>query len=79
MAPNDVWCTDFKGWLHTGDGATCYPLTVSDGFSRYLLCCRAVRPDYAGCRPEFERLFRQCGLPQVRLSDNGPPFASLAV
>jgi putative transposase len=78
MAPNDVWCTDFKGWFRTGDGATCYPLTVSDGFSRYLLCCRAVRPDYEGCRPEFERLFRQCGLPQVMLSDNGPPFASLA-
>ena len=78
MAPNDVWAVDFKGWFRTGDGATCYPLTVTDAFSRYLLCCRAVRPDYAGCRGEFERLFREYCLPQVLLSDNGPPFASLA-
>jgi len=78
LAPNDVWCVDFKGWFRTGDGAACYPLTVTDGFSRYLLCCRAVRPDYAGCRGEFERLFGECGLPQALLSDNGPPFAALA-
>ncbi len=78
VAPNDVWCVDFKGWFRTGDGATCYPLTVTDAFSRYLLCCRGIAPDYAGCRREFERLFRECCLPQVLLSDNGPPFASLA-
>ena len=77
-APNDVWSTDFKGWFRTGDGRACYPLTVSDAFSRYLLCCRAVTPDYEGCRREFERLFRECCLPRVLLSDNGPPFASLA-
>ena len=78
VAPNDVWCVDFKGWFRTGDGAACYPLTVTDAFSRYLLCCRATAPDYEGCRREFERLFRECCLPQVLLSDNGPPFASLA-
>jgi putative transposase len=78
LAPNDVWCIDFKGWFRTGDGAQCYPLTVTDAFSRYLLCCRTTSPDYAGCRREFERLFRECCLPQVILSDNGPPFASLA-
>lgn len=78
VAPNDVWCVDFKGWFRTGDGATCYPLTVTDAFSRYLLCCRAVAPDYDGCRRQFERLFRECCLPLVLLSDNGPPFASLA-
>jgi transposase InsO family protein len=78
VAPNDVWCVDFKGWFRTGDGATCYPLTVTDAFSRYLLCCRAIAPDYAGCRRAFERLFRERCLPQVLLSDNGPPFASLA-
>jgi transposase InsO family protein len=78
VAPNDVWCIDFKGWFRTGDGAICYPLTVTDAFSRYLLCCRAVAPDYAGCRGELERLFRQYCLPQALLSDNRPPFASLA-
>jgi putative transposase len=78
VAPNDVWCIDFKGWFRTGDGATCYPLTVTDAFSRYLLCCRAVPPDYAGCRGELEQLFREYCLPRALLSDNGPPFASLA-
>jgi putative transposase len=78
LAPNEVWCIDFKGWFRTGDGATCYPLTVTDAFSRYLLCCRAITPDYDGCRRELERLFRERCLPQMLLSDNGPPFASLA-
>jgi putative transposase len=78
VAPNEVWCIDFKGWFRTGDGATCYPLTVTDAFSRYLLCCRAITPDYDGCRRELERLFRERCLPQMLLSDNGPPFASLA-
>src|ERR1700738_4536066 len=78
IAPNEVWCVDFKGWFRTGDGAPCYPLTVTDAFSRYLLCCRGVAPDYEGCRRAFERLFRERCLPQVLLSDNGPPFASLA-
>jgi putative transposase len=64
VAPNDVWCVDFKGWFRTGDGATCYPLTVTDAFSRYLLCCRAIAPGYEGCRREFEWLFRECCLPQ---------------
>lgn len=76
--PNDCWCVDFKGWFATGDGAQCYPLTVTDGFSRYLLCCRVSSPDYDGCRPKFEQLFRELGLPRSILSDNGPPFASLA-
>ena len=78
LAPNDIWCVDFKGWFRTGDGAQCYPLTVTDSFSRYLLCCRVTTPDYAGCRPKFEQLFREFGLPATILSDNGPPFASLA-
>jgi transposase InsO family protein len=78
LAPNDLWCIDFKGWFRTGDGAQCYPLTVTDSFSRYLLCCRVTAPDYEGCRPRFEQLFREYGLPGTILSDNGPPFASLA-
>jgi putative transposase len=69
MAPNEVWCVDFKGWFRTGDGAACYPLTVTDAFGRYLLCCRAVAPDYEGCRPAFERLFREyCSLAAGGLS-----------
>jgi transposase InsO family protein len=44
VAPNEVWCVDFKGWFRTGDGATCYPLTVTDAFSRYLLAAVRSRP-----------------------------------
>jgi putative transposase len=78
LAPNDVWCVDFKGWFRTADGAQCYPLTVTDAFSRYILCCRVTSPDYDGCRLCFEHLFGEYGVPQIILSDNGPPFASLA-
>jgi len=42
LAPNDVWSTDYKGQFRTGDGRYCYPLTVADGFSRYLLGCQAL-------------------------------------
>ena len=78
VAPNEVWCIEFKGWFRTGDGVQCYPLTVTDAFSRYLLGCWVSAPDYQGCRPKFEQLFRAHRLPRIILSDNGPPFASLA-
>ena len=78
-APNDVWCTDFKGWFRTGDGARCEPLTISDGYSRYLLRCQAVRrTDETHVWPIFDAAFREFGLPLVVRSDNGPPFASVA-
>lgn len=75
---NDLWCIDFKGWLRTGDGARCDPLTVSDAYSRFLLCAQALaRPDHENCRAQLERVFREYGLPRVIRSDNGAPFASL--
>ncbi len=77
--PNDVWCVDFKGWFRTKDGARCDPLTVSDAYSRMLLCCHAVnKPDSMHVRPVLERLFRGYGLPLAIRTDNGPPFASVA-
>lgn len=79
-APNQVWTSDFKGEFLTGDHRYCYPLTVADGFSRYLLAVdglASVAGD--GVWPVFERLFREYGLPQVIRTDNGPPFASKAV
>ena len=79
-SPNAVWCADFKGWVRTGDGSRCDPLTISDAFSRMLLCCQIVpRPDYAHVRPVFERIFREYGLPLAIRTDNGPPFASVGV
>lgn len=77
--PNDVWCADFKGWFRTKDGARCDPLTVSDAYSRMLLCCQAVdKPDSMHVRPVLERLFREYGLPLAIRTDNGAPFASVA-
>ncbi len=78
--PNAVWGIDFKGWFRTKDGQRCDPLTITDAYSRMLLCCQAVdRPDYDHVQPVVERVFREYGLPDAIRSDNGPPFASIAV
>ena len=75
--PNHVWACDFKGQFRTSDGRLCYPLTVTDNFSRYLLGVEGLEsPSDAQSWPVFERLFREYGLPAVMRSDNGGPFAS---
>jgi transposase InsO family protein len=75
--PNQVWGVDFKGWFRTGDGRRCDPLTMSDLFSRYLVCCQvAADQSYAEARHWFEKVFKQYGLPEVIRVDNGGPFAS---
>lgn len=80
QAPNDVWSIDFKGQFVLGDGGLCYPLTVSDNYSRYLLCCQALRqPRHAPVQVALQELFCQYGLPTAIRSDNGVPFASTAV
>jgi len=77
LAPNDVWSADFKGQFKTGDGMYCYPLTVTDGFSRYLLGCQALYSTaVAGATPVFRRLFQEYGLPTRIRTDNGVPFAT---
>jgi putative transposase len=78
--PNQVWPTDFKGQFKTGDGHYCYPLTVTDHFSRSLLLCHAL-PSLKGqdVRPVFRRLFRAIGLPDAIRTDNGAPFASTGI
>ena len=76
-APNDLWCADFKGEFKLGNGHYCYPLTVTDHASRFLLLCEALestREDPA--ITAFEQLFRERGLPSAIRSDNGVPFAS---
>jgi transposase InsO family protein len=75
--PNDLWCADFKGEFKLGNGRYCYPLTVTDHASRFVLLCEALestREDLAftAC----ERLFAERGLPLAIRSDNGVPFAS---
>jgi putative transposase len=77
LAPNDCWSADFKGQFKTGDGIYCYPLTVTDGFSRYLLACRGLgSTSVAESRPVFTRLFKEYGLPRRIRTDNGVPFAT---
>ena len=76
-APNDLWCADYKGQFKTGDGRYCYPLTVTDDFSRYLLGCQALLDTSVdGAKPVFTRLFREYGLPKRIRTDNGVPFAT---
>ena len=78
--PNALWCADFKGWFRTGDGQRCEPLTITDGYSRYLLACRALsHTTHGAVRPVFEAVFRRYGLPRVIRTDNGIPFASTAL
>ena len=75
--PNDLWCADFKGEFMLGDRRYCYPLTITDQASRYLLLVEgleSVREDLA--QPMFERAFVEYGLPKAIRTDNGVPFAS---
>jgi len=77
LTPNALWCTDYKGEFMLGDKRYCYPLTVSDHASRYLLLCEAMESvKEQGAFTAFERLFKERGLPQAIRSDNGIPFAS---
>ncbi len=76
-APNQVWSGDFKGQFRTGDGVLCYPLTVADGYSRFLLGVEGLDSvSESQAWPVFERLFREHGLPEALRTDNGSPFAS---
>ena len=77
LAPNDVWCIDYKGQFRLGDGTYCYPLTITDQFSRFILCCEgmgAIADEAA--REQCWEVFATHGLPTVMRSDNGVPFAS---
>lgn len=79
-APNDVWTADFKGEFLTRDHRYCYPLTIADGYSRYLLACRGQRSTALHpARQSFQAAFRTYGLPLQILTDNGTPFASTAI
>src|SRR6266478_6923270 len=59
IAPNDLWCIDFKGWFRTGDGRRCDPLTLTDAYSRLLIDCRIVPPTGDGVLPVVERAMRE--------------------
>lgn len=79
-APGEVWTADFKGEFRLGSSNYCYPLTVQDAHSRYLLACKGLPSTaHSGAKPVFGRLFREHGLPKTIRTDNGGPFASKAL
>jgi Transposase and inactivated derivatives len=76
-AANVVWCIDLKGWFTSKDGKRCAPLTLLDGYSRYLLLCELVSPpNYGAVKPLLEKAFYEFGKPCAVRSDNGAPFGS---
>ena len=78
--PNDLWCTDHKGDFELGDGTRCYPLTITDAVSRYLIKCEGVEDkSEERARRHFELAFREFGVPGGMRSDNGTPFATTAI
>jgi putative transposase len=77
LRPNDLWCADYKGEFMLADKRYCYPLTITDFATRYLLGCEALsstQESYAFT--VFERVFKEFGLPNAIRTDNGVPFAS---
>ena len=77
--PNAVWGLDFKGWFRLGDGTRCDPLTITDAFSRYLLCCRAGTALGSVADRVWRELvgtFREHGMPTAMRFDNGQPWAA---
>ena len=78
--PNAVWSADFKGQFRMGDGRLCYPLTITDSYSRYLLLCRGLaRPTFKETKKCFELVFKEYGVPEAIRTDNGAPFASVGL
>jgi hypothetical protein len=78
--PNDLWTADFKGQFRTGNGVYCYPLTIADQHTRFLLTCHGLlSTQTVTARPVFERAFRAYGLPWAIRTDNGVPFATQAI
>jgi putative transposase len=76
-SPNDLWCADYKGEFMLADRRYCYPLTISDFASRYLLGCEALSTTSTMfAYSVFERAFKDFGLPRAIRTDNGSPFAS---
>lgn len=78
--PNQVWCADFKGQFKTRDGIYCYPLTITDGFSRYLIGCQGLlTTEGRSAKAVFQKAFRDFGLPERIRTDNGVPFATVSL
>lgn len=79
-APNDLWTADVKGQFRTGDGKYCFPLTLADQHTRYLLARRGLlATQTVTTKPVFERACREHGLPVAIRTGNRVPFATQAL
>jgi transposase InsO family protein len=79
-APNESWSADFKGQFKLGTKEYCYPLTISDNYSRYLLGCKCLKsPTKIDVQLYFEQVFKKYGIPLSIKTDNGTPFASVGI
>jgi len=77
LEPNDLWCADYKGEFMLGNNQYCYPLTITDYTSRYLIACEGLettREEYA--ITVFDKIFKEFGLPKAIRTDNGVPFSN---
>jgi putative transposase len=80
QSPNNVWSADYKGQFYTRNKRVCYPLTISDNYSRYLLACTGLPgPRYRETRAVFESVFREYGVPDAMRTDNGTPFVGTGI
>lgn len=80
FASNQVWSADYKGQFRMKNQQYCYPLTITDNFSRYLFCCDAfANIDTKKAIKSFEKVFYEYGMPEAIRTDNGYPFAGTAV
>lgn len=80
VGPNDLWCTDYKGEFALGNKQLCYPLTITDYASRFLIAVEGLETTKESFAfTVFERIFKEFGLPNAIRSDNGVPFASQAL
>lgn len=72
---NQMWQADFKGEFRMDDGKQCYPLDIIDDHSRFVI---RIAPHLGTANvviPVFRGAFREFGLPDSVLSDNGSQFA----
>ena len=77
QSPNELWCADYKGEFRLGHKSYCYPLTITDYRSRYLLACEALdSTKEPAAFSVFERVFKEFGLPAAIRTDNGVPFSN---
>lgn len=76
VAPNDIWCADYKGQFRMGNRNYCYPLTITDQMSRYIIGCVGFeRIESDSAQAVFEEVFARYGVPRMIRTDNGVPFA----